>query len=170
MYPDPALRRRAEAVGEVTDEVRAVAQRMVELMDRAEGIGLAAPQVALPWRLFVTRVGNDEPDDSGERPRPQPEVFIDPVLKSPQGAPEAMAEGCLSIPEVRGEVYRPPTITIEATDLRGERFTRTESGLVARCWQHEFDHLEGVLILDRFTQMSRLKNRSQLRTLERGMR
>ncbi len=172
LYPDPILRKRAAPIDEIDSEVRAVAQRMIEIMDQEEGIGLAAPQVGLPWRLFVTRVPQIEIDDLGDeeidRASIEPVVYINPTLQNPQGAPTPMKEGCLSIPNIRGEVLRPPTITVHAMDLEGNEFTRTLSGLAARCVQHEYDHLEGILILDRFTQMARLRNRSLIRALERG--
>jgi len=172
LYPDPILRKQAEPIVEIDAEVRAVAQRMIELMDQEEGIGLAAPQVGLPWRMFVTRVPEVEIEDLGDeeidRSSIRPVVYINPTLHDPQGAPTPMKEGCLSIPNIRGEVLRPPTITVRATDLEGNEFTRTVSGLASRCVQHEYDHLEGILILDRFTQMARLRNRSLIRALERG--
>ena len=77
-----------------------------------------------------------------------------------------MDEGCLSLPDIRGRVLRPELITITATDLDGRQFTQRGGGLLARCWQHEFDHLEGVLIIDKFSQSSRLKNRAKIRDLE----
>src|SRR5690606_2454747 len=96
------------------------------------------------------------------------EVYINPVIEAGGGGPpEADEEGCLSLPDIRGDVLRPPQVTIIATDIEGARFTRTGAGLLARCWQHELDHLDGVLIIDKMTQMGRLKNRAALRTLER---
>ncbi len=170
-YPDPVLRTKATEVASVDDEVRAVAHRMVELMRDAEGIGLAAPQVGLPWRLFVVELPShpDEPaaPDGMRAHTDGPQVYINPVLVDPVGAPTSLEEGCLSLPGIRGRVLRPEQITIEATDLAGERFRETAIGLLAKCWQHEFDHLDGVLILDRMDQMSRLKNRSAIRTLEK---
>jgi len=169
-YPDPALRRRAVPVTELTPSVREVAMRMIELMREAEGIGLAAPQVGMPWRLFVAHVPPMEgrsPESDPVTATTSPRVYINPVLSAPVGAPEPFDEGCLSLPDITGEVLRPPTITISATDLEGRAFTQTASGLLARCWQHELDHLDGVLIIDRMTQMSRLKNRSALRDLEK---
>ncbi len=170
-YPDPILRRRCAPVAEVTPEVRAVAERMIELMRQAEGIGLAAPQVGLPWRLFVADVP-PSPDDKGRSTEPPsatagPVVYINPILSNPVGPPEPLQEGCLSLPDITGDVQRPPVITITATDLDGREFTQTGAGLLARCWQHEYDHIEGVLIIDRMTQMSRLKNRAALRDLDR---
>ncbi|MBX3384971.1 MAG: peptide deformylase [Phycisphaeraceae bacterium] len=181
-YPARVLLQRAQAVGLVNAEVRSVAGRMIELMYEAQGIGLAAPQVGLPWRMFVADVPaprDDEPDSTRKRLTSEtdpalpfstqgPVVYVNPRLDAPKGVPEAVEEGCLSLPDIRGEVLRPPIVTITATDLEGREFTQTGSGLLARCWQHEVDHLDGVLILSRMTQRSRLKNRAPIRDLERG--
>lgn len=173
-YPAPVLRQKTKPIDKITPEVRAVVEKMNELMRTVDGIGLAAPQIGLAWRLFIV----DVPAPSAERRRKSPppsdypeatnglEVYINPVLSHPQGNPELCEEGCLSIPDIRGDVLRPPIITVTATDLDGKSFTKTTSGLLARCLQHEFDHLEGVLMLDRFTQMSRLKARPAVKDLE----
>ena len=158
-YPDPVLRLKARPVQAVTDEVRAVARRMIELMHQARGVGLAAPQVGLSWRLFVANV-TGEPDDD--------RVYINPVLSHPSRVTGPHEEGCLSIPEVTAEVTRPLSITIEALDEQGRPFTMTSDGLAARAWQHEFDHLQGVLILDRMTPSDRMANKRALRELERA--
>lgn len=173
IYPAPVLRKKAEPVPAVTDEVRAVAERMIQVMRQEEGIGLAAPQVGLPWRMFVVDVPPDPEEGRSADSDPitataGPTVYINPVFTRPTGVPEPHEEGCLSLPDIRGDVLRPLGITITATDLEGRQFTQTASGLLARCWQHEMDHLDGVLIIDRFTQMSRLKNRKAIRDLERG--
>lgn len=169
-YPDPSLRQKAGPVGAVDDHVRAVAIRMIELMHEAEGIGLAAPQVGLPWRLFVAYVpegeGRSADSDPAEAMR-EPVVYINPRITALEGDLEPSEEGCLSLPDITGEVRRPPGATIEALDLDGERFTARAHGLLARCWQHENDHLDGVLIIDRMTQLSRMKNRTAVRALER---
>jgi len=144
---------------------------MIELMFEAEGVGLAAPQVGLSWRLFVAHVPigegrtleSDPPTATAE-----PVVYINPVLSTPVGEIKPYDEGCLSLPDITGEVLRPEHITISAMDLEGKKFTRTAAGLLARCWQHESDHLDGVLIIDRMSQMSRLKNRTAVKKLERG--
>lgn len=170
-HPDPCLRGRARAVGSVDASVRAVADRMLAVMHESEGIGLAAPQVGLAWRMFVCRVaadphGGDSSDglalDTGGRAL----VCIDPVL-SFGGVLEADEEGCLSLPEIRGVVNRPREVVLEATGLDGERFTVRAGGLLARCIQHEVDHLDGVMIIDKFGQLDRLRTRSALRRLER---
>lgn len=169
-YPHPALRAKAIPIDRITDEVRTVARRMIDLMREAEGVGLAAPQVAVPWRLFVVEVPEDDKRSAAATPPTAtggPVVYINPILSHPVGALEGYEEGCLSLPDIRGEVLRPPVISITALDLEGQPFTHTAAGLLARCWQHEFDHLEGTLIIDKFTQLSRLKNKFAVRDLER---
>lgn len=172
MYPDPILRQKAHAIEEVTDEVRAVAARLIELMHEADGIGLAAPQAGLPWRMFVAYVPAIAEFDRhlGDDPmtaHAEPQVYINPSILSMEGDLEPYEEGCLSLPEIHGDVRRPPIVTIEATNLDGERFRERSQGLLARCMLHENDHLDGVLIIDRMTPMSRLKNRSRLKDLEK---
>ncbi len=170
-YPAPVLRKKAAPVPAVTDEVRAVAMRMIQLMREAEGVGLAAPQVGLAWRMFVAHVPPEEGRSADAMPATasrEPRVYINPVISKPEGAPESFSEGCLSLPEIRGDVLRSPVVTIEATDLNGQRFTERGAGLLARCWQHELDHLDGVLIIDRMSQISRLKNKAAIRDLERS--
>lgn len=172
-YPDPSLRRVAQPLPEVTPEVRDVAARMIDLMHAADGIGLAAPQVGLPWRLFVADIPSDDDRSPGSDPPTAtdgPVVYINPVLSAPGPGIEPAEEGCLSLPDIRGEVFRPPAITITALDVDGRRFTHAAGGLLARCWQHEMDHLDGVLIIDRMSQSSRLKVRARVRELERGPR
>jgi len=160
-YPEPCLRRKANPVDPIDDTVREVAQRMIELMHEAEGVGLAAPQVNLSWRMFVT---NSRQDGDINR------VFINPVIKEPAGDWETREEGCLSLPEIAGDVRRPTQVTIEALDLDGKPFTMTSDGFSARIWQHEFDHLNGVLIIDRFTQVSKLAMRRAVKALEKKAR
>lgn len=170
-HPDPCLRARALPVGAVTEPVRALAERMLVVMRSSEGIGLAAPQVGVARRMFVCRVPADPHDgvgvdgivfDTGDRAL----VCIDPVL-SFGGVLEADEEGCLSLPEIRGVVNRPSEVVLEATGLDGKRFSIRAGGLLARCVQHEVDHLDGVLIIDKFGQLDRLRTRSALRRLER---
>ena len=178
-YPAAVLRQRAAPVSEVTPEVRAVAARMVELMHEARGIGLAAPQVGLPWRLFVAHVPPTGPDDEpGEEPRvlgelpatatEGPVVYINPRLSGFSRDLVAASEGCLSIPGITGDVRRPSTVTLEALDLEGKPFAVQARGLLARCWQHEFDHLEGVLCIDKFLPPDRRRAAKQLTAMEQA--
>ena len=172
-YPAEVLRQKAKSVETVDDTVRAVAERMVQLMLNAPGIGLAAPQVGLPWRMFVAHIPKD-PDHDEDAPdsvsthTESPTVYINPTLTEFSRDLKPDDEGCLSLPEIVGAVRRPTTVTITATDLNGKQFTQRAQGLLARCWQHETDHLDGVLIIDKMTQIGRLKNKSAIRKLEKA--
>jgi peptide deformylase len=156
-YPDPVLRRRAAPLEHVDETVRAVAARMIELMHEAEGVGLAGPQVGLSWRLFVAR--DNVPDAPVD-------VFVNPVLDLERGPMVAAEEGCLSLPDIRGEIRRAPGATIRALDLAGRSFEQHAEGFLARVWQHEYDHIEGVLIIDRMSPLDRLATRRALKALE----
>jgi len=170
-YPDPVLRTPAAPVEAVDDSVRSLAERMVELMRQAEGIGLAAPQAGVPLRLFVCHVPPSEGREADGDPAEAtsaPLACINPVLSELSGEMEDLEEGCLSLPEILGTVRRPAGVTMEATGLDGERYTLRATGLLARCLQHEYDHLDGVLIIDKMQQLSRMKNRRAIRELEKA--
>ena len=170
LYPTEVLRTKAPEI-EANDEIRAVADRMVNLMKGADGIGLAAPQVGLSWRLFVAHVPPHEGDiDDPDYPcnSVDPQAFINPEIIESSNDLEPFDEGCLSLPGITGEVRRPSRVTMKATDLDGNEITIKASGLLARCWQHEIDHLDGVLILDKMSQMSRLKNRARIKAMEKN--
>lgn len=158
-YPDPALRARTQPVDPSDPVVRAIAARMIELMHEAEGVGLAAPQVGLAWRLFVTHARDADPVDR---------VYFNPKLTLEPGAMEAVDEGCLSLPGINVTVRRPVVARLRAVDLEGGVFDQTADGFLARVWQHEFDHLEGRLIIDRMGPRDRLATRKAIRELERG--
>ncbi len=158
-YPAPALRDAAEPLADIDASVRAVATRMLELTRAAKGVGLAAPQVGLPWRLFVTTGANGEPD----------RVYVNPTLELGRDL-VTREEGCLSIPGINVEIRRPATVTITALDLEGTLFTLHDDDLLARIWQHETDHLDGILIIDRMSPLDRLATRKALRELEGAAR
>lgn len=172
LYPTEVLRMKASSVASVDDSHRAIATRMIDLMRGAQGIGLAAPQVGLSIRLFVAHVPPDpegEPDPSGLPDScHEPQVFFNPEIVEFSRDLEPYDEGCLSLPGITGEVNRPSTVTMRATDLEGKPVEFKATGLLARCWQHEIDHLDGVLILDKMSQMSRLKNRARIKSLEKA--
>ena len=142
-FPHPVLRQKAQRVMRVNEEVRSVALRMIQLMHEAPGVGLAAPQVGLSWRMFVANATGEPGDDL---------VFINPVLLEPGRDMQEREEGCLSLPRITGQIRRPRKITIEAQDLLGNFFRLTSDQLPARIWQHEMDHLNGVLIIDRMSE------------------
>ncbi len=160
LHPAPVLRQRAEPLDGVTDEVRAVAARMLWLMHEAEGIGLAAPQVGLPWRLFVTRDPEVPEGDGGL-------VFINPEIETLDPELVEDTEGCLSLPGIEVTVRRPVGVRVRAMTLDGLQIEEDRCDHFARVYQHERDHLDGVLIIDRMTTMDRLRNRKAIRDLER---
>lgn len=159
LYPAPVLRSKAQPLAEVDDQVRAVADRMLELMHEAPGVGLAGPQVGLGWRMFVANWTGEAGNDH---------VFINPQLLDPTRETEARDEGCLSLPDITGEITRPAGITIRALDRDGQPFEMTAEGLPARVWQHETDHLDGVLIIDKMPGVDRMANRRAIKELEAG--
>jgi peptide deformylase len=143
-YPHPALRWGSAPVVQINDEIRSIVREMFELMYLAEGIGLAANQVGLPYRLFVLNLtGKPEEKD-------QEHVFINPEILSRKGSQEA-EEGCLSLPQLFGPVRRASEIVVEAFDLDGRGFELTIDDLGSRAIQHETDHLDGVLFVDRMS-------------------
>jgi peptide deformylase len=157
VYPAPVLRKKAQPIKEINEEVRAVAAKMIQLMHEAPGVGLAAPQVGVSWRMFVTSHSGKPEDDM---------VFINPVILDPSRETDDYDEGCLSLPEIRGMIRRPTGVTIQATGLDGRPFALASSDFPARVWQHEYDHLDGVLILDKMTPMDRKATQRKVRELD----
>lgn len=155
-YPDPALRVTASPVGEPDARLKEVGQRMKELMLECGGIGLAATQVAWPRRVVVLTL-TGEPKDA--------EVFIDPMIIKRAGR-VSEEEGCLSVPGLRAKVRRSERIVVKATRLSGEEITIEAEGLIARLWQHEIDHLDGSLFIDKVGPTTRILIARRLRELE----
>jgi peptide deformylase len=142
----PVLRQRAAPVATVDDEVRRLVEDLFETMRAAKGVGLAANQVGIARRVAVVDVGPDAPP---------PLVLINPVILARGDELETAEEGCLSIPEIFGDVERPLAITLEATGLDGARYTLDAAGFKARAIQHEIDHLDGILFLDHLSAVKR---------------
>lgn len=141
-YPHPALKFKSVEVQQINGTLRKVIRRMFELMYEANGIGLAANQVGLPFRFFVVNLNARPGNDDEEL------VFINPVITKPKGSLVG-EEGCLSLPGLYGNVHRPEKVTIEAFDLKGQGFKIELDDLQARVVQHEVDHLDGVMFTDR---------------------
>lgn len=139
---DPVLRERANEVKEITPQLVALLEDMAETMYDADGVGLAAPQIGISKRLIVV----DVLDESGLL------KLINPVIVDGEGKDTAV-EGCLSIPGASGEVERSAKITVQALDPQGKTVTICAAGLLARALQHEIDHLDGILFIDRATRM-----------------
>jgi len=142
----PILRQETTPVERMTDELRRLTDDMIATMHAAKGIGLAAPQIGRPERIAVIDVEDN------------PIVIVNPEIVMTEGSAKA-EEGCLSIPEIYGDVERPARVTIRALDRNGERFELQATELLARCLQHEIDHLHGKLFID---YLSFLKRRSAL--------
>jgi peptide deformylase len=154
-YPDPALRMQALEVGETDEAVADLVERMTRLMQEARGVGLAAPQVGVLRRILVYQTDDDEPVVA----------LVNPRLTGSSEERESVDEGCLSLgaATVVVPVERPVAVTVEATTPEGEAVTVEAEGLEARVIQHELDHLDGVLILDRTTPEERRSALGQLR-------
>ncbi len=155
-YPAGVLGERAKPINEIGDKIRNLADRMVEIMVESKGIGLAGPQAGVGLRIFVVSV-----DGSAENAK----VYINPEIIT-SGAIEAIEEGCLSLPGIYAKVRRYKECSVKATDLEGNEFTEDGEGLLARAFQHEYDHLEGMLIKDRFSRVQMIGARKQLKELK----
>ena len=159
VYPDPVLRRGGKAVTTFDAELRQVAERMIEAMYVEGGVGLAAPQVGLPRKLLVLNPSGDRKDRAGEL------VLCNPTITRKKGR-EFGEEGCLSVPGIHAEVERWVSITVTYQDLVGVEQTLATEGWLARIIQHELDHLDGVLFVDRLTAADKLRVKPQLQQLE----
>ena len=161
-YPHPTLRHKSKPVRRVDAELVRTVREMFNLMYAHNGIGLAANQVDLPLRLFIVNL-TAKPDEGEEF------VFINPVLSKPKGNEES-EEGCLSFPELYGPVTRPKQITVQAYNLKGEEIRASLNGMLARVVQHEYDHLDGVLFVDRMSPTARAQVQPTLNEFELSFR
>ena len=155
-YPEPLLRKTAQPVKKVEGFQRDLAHRMAQLMAEAAGIGLAANQVGWLERIVVVSI-------SGEPTKA--EAYINPRIVAKSGS-VIDCEGCLSVPGAKGKVRRAEEVTVVATRLDGQEAEIQAKGLLARAWQHEIDHLDGLLFLDKLSPASKIAIASNLRKLE----
>jgi peptide deformylase len=163
-YDHPGLRKKAQPIEEITDEIKQFAQDMVETMIHYNGVGLASPQVNSHIRLFVIRdefIGEDEQYRLGP-----PEILINPILSRPSKEADRMPEGCLSIPGVHAEVARPISIHVRYQTLDGRIVEEDVIGFRARVMMHENDHLNGVLYIDRISAEERTRIEPLLRAIK----
>lgn len=168
LYPDPRLRRKAKPIEAVTPEIQKIAEDMLETMYKHKGIGLAATQVGIEQRILVIdtrpRDDKDRYDQEGmtelEKQVAQPLVIINPEILAQEGE-STFDEGCLSIPGYFETVKRPEYVEIKALNEKGEEIVIKTDGLLATCIQHEIDHLDGKLFIDRLSivRATRLKNK-----------
>jgi peptide deformylase len=152
-FPDPRLRKKAEPVAQVDDDIRTTLDDMVETMYHAEGIGLAATQVNVHKRMLVIDISEQ---------RNEPQVFINPEITVIDPEPLGHEEGCLSVPGYYELVSRPRKVRVNALDRDGKAFELEAEGILAVCIQHEIDHLNGKLFVDYISALKRQRIKSKL--------
>lgn len=166
VYGSPVLRKVANEIPEDYPNLKQLVEDMFETMYHSEGVGLAAPQIGLSIRLFVidaSPFAEDEPELEGFK-----RVYINPKIIERTGDSVQFNEGCLSIPNIREDVDRPDSVTIEYYDENFQLKTETYEGIVARIVQHEFDHLEGILFTDKVSPIRRQMLKSKLLAIAKG--
>jgi peptide deformylase len=163
-YGDPVLRAKCEDITDFGDDFQKLVQDMYETMDGSDGVGLAAPQIGKPLRLFmIDSTLFDKKKKEGIRT-----AFVNPVILEETGEEWAFEEGCLSIPDVREDVLRKPTITVKYQSIEGEEKEETFDGMTARVIQHEYDHIEGVLFTDHISAFKRQLLKGKLTNISKG--
>src|ERR1700730_6373668 len=162
-YPHPALRHAAKAVCSIDKKLHLQIGAMMGLMYEAKGLGLAAPQVALPFQLLVMNITGDPTKPEME------EVFLNPTITERRGTVDD-EEGCLSFPGLYQKIRRAKSIKIHAYNLKGQPVERVVSDLEARAWQHEIDHLNGILFIDKMGPIARFASRGSVKDFERQFR
>ncbi len=161
IHPDPRLKKETDPIAEVTDELRALADDMLETMYHAPGIGLAAPQIGVMQQLLVMDCDKDE-DAEG-----RPMVLMNPVVTWASDETNTYEEGCLSIPEQYADVVRPSEVEVEWLGLDGAMHREKFDGLWATCVQHEIDHLHGKLFIDYLKPLKRQMITRKMQKLKR---
>jgi peptide deformylase len=166
-YGQPVLKKEAEEIGPDYPDLKELIDNMWETMEHAEGIGLAAPQVGLSIRLFIidTTLLQKEGKEDIEGIK---QVFINAEVVEEEGKEWAYEEGCLSIPDVRGDVERPETITLRYMDENFEEHVRTFTGMNARVIQHEYDHIDGVLFIEHLKPIKKRLVKRKLEHIRKG--
>lgn len=172
-YGDPVLRKKGEEIALDDPKLTEIITNMYDTMYNASGVGLAAPQVGLSIRLFIidTRPFSDDedlPKEEQEQLANFKMTFINPVMLKEEGEEWGFNEGCLSIPEVREDVYRNEKITIEFYDETLTKRTEVYDGLIARVIQHEYDHIEGILFTDKISSLKKRLISKKLQNIMEG--
>lgn len=162
-YGDPVLKKTCEVIAEDYPNLKELIANMWETMYNASGVGLAAPQVGLPIRLFVVDTGEFDEEPQYKK------VFINAEILEETGEPWGFTEGCLSIPDVREEVFRKPNILIRYQDENFVTHEEQVSGFAARVIQHEYDHIEGKLFTDKINMLRKQLIKSKLDKITKGM-
>lgn len=163
LYPHPALRWKSKPITQIDADLRRTVAEMFELMYEANGVGLAANQVGLPYRLFIANPSGEQDEKDQEF------VFINPEITSRKGTVEG-EEGCLSLPELYGPVRRAKSIVVDAFDLSGNSFALELDELPSRVVQHENDHIDGVMFIDRMTDAAKRERAARIEEFEEVFR
>jgi len=172
-YGDAVLRKKAEPISQTYPNLNQLIVNMYETMYAASGIGLAAPQIGLPIRLFLvdaTPFAEDE-DLTAEEQKELVDfkhAFINAQILEEEGDEWAFNEGCLSIPDIREDVFRKPVITIQYQDENFDTYVKTFDGIVARIIQHEYDHIEGILFTDKLSMLKKRLIKGKLSNISKG--
>jgi peptide deformylase len=170
-FGDTVLKKKAEEVAEVNEDIIQLVENMYETMYFCKGVGLAAPQIDKSIRVFVidsSAVNRDDDDPKDKLEKGEKEAFINATMIEEYGDILGYEEGCLSIPGIYGTVDRPSKIKIEYTNIKGERLTREFSGFSARVIQHEYDHIEGVLFTDKLKPIKKQMVKRKLEDIRKG--
>lgn len=162
-FNHPVLRKKTELITDITDQLHTVIDNMFETMHNAEGIGLAANQIGVDGAFTVVDLSNHD-----DYPDFQPIALINPVIDAFSDDVEESEEGCLSLPQYKGMVKRPYEIQMRFLDRKGNEQKLTADGLLARCIQHEVDHLNGLYFFDRMSPVKRALSKAKLNRIESG--
>jgi peptide deformylase len=155
-YPGEVLAKRAKPVEKIDDSIRGLVEKMKDIMVERKGVGLAAPQAGVSLRLFIVSVTGKREDARS---------YINPTVTPSADEIMEVEEGCLSVPGVYTKIRRYRYCSVTATDLDGNRFTEEAEGLYARALQHEYDHIEGITIVNRMGEAAKIAHRKQLKKL-----
>lgn len=172
-YGDPVLRKVGKEITKDYPNLKELIANMQETMYNASGVGLAAPQIGKDIRLFIvdaTPFAEDEDLDENEREvlKDFKKVFINPEIIEEEGEEWAFNEGCLSIPDVRNDVFRKPKVTFKYQDEDFNTHTDTLDGIAARVFQHEYDHIEGILFTDKISSLKKRLIKKKLENISKG--
>ena len=172
-YGEPVLRKQCKDISKTYPNLDALLENMYETMYGASGVGLAAPQIGLPIRVFLVDASpfaDKDQMDAQEFTQVEgfKKTFINPTILEEKGEEFAFNEGCLSIPDVREDVYRKPDITIEYYDENFTKHTQNYTGIIARIIQHEYDHIQGILFTDKLSSLKKRILKGRLTSISKG--
>lgn len=172
-YGDPVLKRKAKSIPEDFELLDELIENMWETMYNANGVGLAAPQVGRSIRLFIAdptafSEENELSEEEYNELKRAKKAYINPVIQELNGEDRSFSEGCLSIPGIQEDIFRPETITIDYYDQDFKKHSETFTGVAARVLQHEYDHIEGILFTDKLSSLKRQLIKNKLRNITKG--